>query len=294
MGRIVNLDGALVAPEQAVISVFDRGFLYGDSVYEVVRTYGGVAFELDAHLQRLENSAELIGLALPWPRERIAGETRRTIEASGNAEAYARVIVTRGAGEIGLDPGLARDGRVIIIAKELVVPPPETYESGVRVALVGVRRNLREAIDPAAKTGNYLNNVLAMRQARECEAFEALMLDRDGRVTEATTANVFVVHGGELSTPPLAVGILEGVTRRVVLELARGLGILAREAELWPAQLLAADEVFITGTTRELVPVVAVCEGGIEHRIGAGRPGPITQRLLAEFRARATRAAAQG
>jgi branched-chain amino acid aminotransferase len=290
MGRIVNMDGALVAPDQAFISVFDRGFLYGDSVYEVVRTYGGVPFELDAHLERLENSAALIGLALPWPRERFAAEVHRTVQASGNAETYARIVVTRGAGEIGLDPNLAREGRVVIIAKELVVPPPEVYERGVKVALVGVRRNLREAIDPAAKTGNYLNNVLAMREAREQGAFEALMLDSRGRVTEATTANVFVVRGGELITPPLAVGILEGVTRKVVLALARADGIAVCEQELVPPRVLEADEVFITSTTRELVPVVTVSDALGEHTIGRGRPGPLTLRLLAAFRERAARA----
>jgi branched-chain amino acid aminotransferase len=283
------MDGELVGPEQAFISVFDRGFLYGDSVYEVVRTYNGVPFELDAHLRRMEHSGELIGLELPWSLGRLAGEVRRTVEASGNAESYVRIMVTRGAGEIGLDPALATGQRVIIIAKELVVPPPEAYERGVKLALVGVRRNLREAIDPQAKTGNYLNNVLAMKQAREQGAYEALMLDSTGRITEATTANVFVVQRGEVCTPPLEVGILEGVTRRVVLELARRAGLPVRECDLRPGDLLGADEVFITSTTRELVPVVLVSDSEAEHRIGPGAPGPLTLRLLGDFRAAAGR-----
>lgn len=292
MGRIVNIDGNLVPPEKAVISVFDRGFLYGDSVYEVVRTYGGVPFELEAHLARLDRSAQLIGLSLPMPLERIGAELRRTVDATGNPESYARVIATRGSGEIGLDPGLARDGRLIIIAKELVTPPPEAYERGVKLALVDRRRN--EALDPRAKTGNYLNNVLAMQQAKARGAYEALMLDARGRITEAATANLFLVKAGELSTPPLAVGILEGVTRGVVIALARGLGIPVHERELVPDDLFSADEAFITSTTRELVPVVAVWQGEVERPIGSGSPGPLTRRLLQEFRDRAQRLVARG
>lgn len=291
MGLVVNLDGRLVAPEQAVVSVFDRGFLYGDSVYEVMRTYRGEPFEILAHLARLARSAELIALSLPWSLERVAAETRRTLAAAGNPESYVRVIVTRGSGELGLDPALAQDGRVVIIAKELVPPPPEAYRQGVKVALVEARHAPRESVDPAAKTGNYLSRVLALREARARAAYEALMLDGAGRITEATTANVFAVRGGGLVTPPLEVGILEGVTRQVVLSLARRAGLPVREAHLLPADLLGADEVFITSTTRELVPVVAVAAGEVEHRIGAGRPGPVTLRLLADFRERAGGAA---
>ena len=286
MGCVVNIDGTLSPPEQAFVSVFDRGFLYGDSVYEVLRTYQGAPFELDAHLDRLENSAALIGLDLTWPREEIVEELRRTVAVAGNAESYARIVITRGSGEIGLDPSLARIPRLVIIAKELITPPPEAYERGVKVALVAVRRNLREAIDPAAKTGNYLNSVLAMKQAREKGAFEALMLDKEGRITEAASANVFVVKAGTLFTPPLA-GILEGVTRGIVLKLARAAWIPLREQALFPDDLLKADEVFITGTTRELVPVVTVAMGAGDLRIGDGRPGRTTRRLLADFRARA-------
>jgi branched-chain amino acid aminotransferase len=284
LGRIVNLDGTLVPPEGALISVFDRGFLYGDSVYEVLRTYGGAPFKMGAHLARLSRSAQLIGLELAWTLARIESEVLRTITAAGNSESYVRIIATRGAGEIGLDPALARNGRMILIAKELVVPPPEVYQRGVKLALVGVRRNLREAIDPAAKTGNYLNNVLAIQQARQQGAFDALMLDSQGRITEATTANVFGIKAGELRTPALAVGILEGVTRGLVLALAKAAGIPVREADLTPDELLASDEVFITSTTRELVPVVAIIEGKAEHPIAKGVPGPITRKLHSAFR----------
>lgn len=288
MGRVVSIDGELVTPERACVSVFDRGFLYGDSVYEVVRTYGGEPFELEPHLARLANSAALIGLELPLPLEGIAAEVRRALEASANPESSARIIATRGSGELGLDPALARGGRLIVIVQELVTPPPEAYERGVKLALVGAA-STREAIDPAAKTGSHLSNVLAMQQARSRGAYEALRLDREGRITEAASANVFVVRGGELFTPPLAAGILEGITRRVVIELAGEEGVAVREAELWPAELFAAQEAFITSTTRELVPVVGVFEGEVERTIGAGLPGPVTRRLHAAFRARAQR-----
>ncbi|HEY3446580.1 MAG TPA: aminotransferase class IV [Myxococcales bacterium] len=291
MGRIVNLDGTLVAPEQAVVSVFDRGFLYGDSVYEVVRTYRGVLFELPAHLDRLAESARRIALELPWPVPRLAAESKRTVNASGNPESYLRIVVTRGEGELGLDPALARGGRVVLIAQPLTTPPPEAYRSGVTLALVGAEatgRHLREAIDPAAKTGNHLNAVLAMKAARERGAYEALLVDAQGRVTEASSANVFAVRRGELATPPLGAGILEGVTRRVVLALAQQIGIPAAEAELWPDDLCRADEVFITSTTRELVPVTHLARGEKDTvTIGSGRPGPVTLRLLEAFRARA-------
>jgi branched-chain amino acid aminotransferase len=293
MGTIVSIDGELMAPERATVSVFDQGFLHGDSVYEVLRTYRGAPFELEAHLARLQGSADRIGLSLPMPLDRIAAEVRRTIDASGNAESRARIIATRGV-EQGPDLPQIPDGRLIVIARPLVTPPLEAYEHGVKLALVGVRRDPGEAVDPMAKTGNRLNNVLAMKRARQQGAFEALMLDRDGRVTEATTANVFLVKDGELRTPPLAVGILEGVTRRVVLAVAAQVGVPAREAQMTPADLFAADELFITSTTRELVPVVTVAEGEVEHRIGSGKPGPITLKLLAAFRARALAQVARG
>jgi len=290
MARMVNIDGTLTEAEHARIPVFDRGFLYGDSVYEVVRTYKGRPFELQAHLRRLRSSAALLALALPWTDEELAAEIGRTVAAAGNAESYVRLIVTRGAGEIGLDPGLAEAPCRIIIVQELETPGPEVYEHGVEVALVGVRRNLREAVDPAAKTGNYLNNVLALRQARAWGAWEAIMLDHEGRLTEASTANLFLARDGELLTPPLHVGLLEGVTRRGVVRLAAELGVSCREAVLWPEDLYAAQEAFLTSTTRELVPVVRVRDSDRARAVGSGRPGPLTLRLLRAFR----RAAAAG
>jgi branched-chain amino acid aminotransferase len=279
----VNLDGRIVPPEQATVPVFDRGFLYGDSVYEVVRTYAGVPFALDRHLERLEASGARLGLQVPWSRERFTREVQRTLDAAGNGESYVRIVVTRGSGPIGLDPALAQNPLTVVIVRELEMPPAAVYQGGVQVQVVSVLRNLRQAIDPRAKTGNYLNNVLALAEAKRAGAFEAVMLDADGQVTEGSTSNVFVVRGGVLQTPPLDAGILEGVTRGLVLEVARALGVPAEERPLVPADLLAADEMLITSTVRELVPVVRVGVGDRVHPVGAGVPGPVTARIRAAF-----------
>ncbi len=287
MATLVNLDGVLVPPEHAHVSIFDRGFLYGDSVYEVIRTYGGRPFELPRHLDRLEGSAARIALPLPWSRERLAAELARTLAASGNPESQVRVIVTRGAGELGLDPALAVRPLVILVVTELHPPPASAYRDGVKAQLVGVRRG--QAIDPRAKTGNYLANLLALKTAREHGAYEALMIDREGRVTEGTQSNLFVVQDGVLKTPPVEAGILEGITRTVVLEVARGLGIEVRETPLVPDDVLSADEAMVTGSVRELVPVVRVGIDGDERVLGAGVVGPTVRRLSAAFRERAWR-----
>lgn len=293
MPTVVNLDGALVPPSAAKVSVFDRGFLYGDSVYEVIRTYGGRPFELDAHLARLRHSADRIGLVPKWGPERTAAELARALEASRGGddpdpdaapwnvgERYARVVMTRGAGEIGLDPALAVDPVALVVAQPLRGPPARAYAEGVAAAVVGVRRASPQAIDPSAKTGAHLPNVLAVKEARAAGAHEALLLDDAGHVTEGSSSNVFAVAGGAVLTPPLAAGILEGVTRGVVLRLARELGVPAREAPLRASDLAGADEVFITSTIREIVPVTRL-DGAA---IGAGRPGPVTARLHRAFR----------
>ena len=273
MATVVTIDGAPVRPEEAVVSVFDRGFLYGDSVYEVARTYDGVPFELEAHLARLESSAERINMGLPAPRDVLAREVLETHANSGNIASYLRVVVTRGSGPIGLDIALAQSQRRIVIAKDVaeVAPPPEVYTEGVEVALVSVRRNLRTAIDPRAKTGNYLNSVMALAEARERGAYEAVMLDHRDYVTEGASSNVFVVVDDTLLTPPLDAGILEGVTRAVVLKVARSIGVKVLQVPLTADMLTAGSEVFITSSVREIVPVVRV-DG---ERLGDGRPGPV-------------------
>jgi branched-chain amino acid aminotransferase len=299
MPTIVNVDGALLPPAEAAISVFDRGFLYGDSVYEVMRTYGGVPFRSSAHLMRLAHSAERIGLSLPWDARRTAAEVARTLAAARGedpvdpdaapwnvGERYVRVIMTRGAGEIGLDPALAVDPKAILIVRPVHGPPMSAYRDGVKASVVAVQHHAPQALDPTAKTGNYLSHVLAVREARAASAHEALMLDRDGFVTEGSTSNVFAVKAGDLLTPPLAIGILEGVTRDIVLELARAAGIPAREAKLRPRDLEEADELFLTSTIREIVPVTRLGD----RRIASGRVGRLTERLHAAFREVADRA----
>ena len=300
MLTVVNLDGEIVPPHRATVSVFDRGFLYGDSVYEVIRTCGGRPFELSAHLARLGRSAQRIGLAPRWDAPRIAAEVERTLRASAGedppdpeaapwnvGERYLRVIMTRGAGELGLDPGLAVDPRAIVIVTPLRGPPARAYREGVKLAVAGVRHPPPGATDPSAKTGARVDYVLAVRDARAAGAHEALLLDEGGHVTEGASSNVFAVRGGRLLTPPPAAGILEGVTRGVVLGLSRELGMPTEEVSLRPEDLEAADEVFITSTVREILPVVRLGD----RTAGGGRPGPVTARLHAAFRRRASGAA---
>jgi branched-chain amino acid aminotransferase len=297
MPSLVNIDGVLVPPANATVSVLDRGFLYGDSVNEVVRTYGGVPFALDAHLARLAHSAERIGLTLPWDASRTAAEIDRTLAAAAGddppepdaapwnvGERYIRVVMTRGAGEIGLDPALAVDPKAILIVRPVHGPPMSAYREGVKCCVVGVQRNAPEAVDPSAKTGNYLSHVLAVREARASGAHEAIMLDHDGFVTEGSTSNVFIVRHEVVVTPPLAAGILEGVTRDIVLALACQASLPVREEALRPADLGAADEIFITSTVREIVPVTRLGD----RLVGSGRPGPVAVRLHAAFRERAS------
>jgi len=294
MPVLVNLDGSLVSPQEARVSVFDRGFLHGDSVYEVIRTYGGRPFELPAHLARLAHSAERIALAPKWDAARATAEILRTLAAArgpdadddpaaapwNHGERYIRLVMTRGAGEIGLDPALAVNPLAVVIVQRLQGPPAEAYARGVKVAVAGVRRAAPEAVDPSVKSGARLPHVLALMEARAQGAHEALLLDDRGFVTEGASSNVFAISGGTLRTPPLAAGILEGVTRGLVLRLARAEGVPVDERALRPEDLEAADEAFITSTAREILPVTAVGE----RQVGDGRPGSLTHRLHRAFR----------
>ena len=281
MTTIVSADGKIGSAEDAQISIFDRGFLYGDSVYEVIRTYHGVPFELDRHLKRLEESATRIAMKLPVSLEQLAEEVIATHKASGNEDSYLRVVVTRGSGPIGLDIALASNQRRFVVAKPLqeVRPNPKVYDEGVKIELVSVRRNLKNAIDPKAKTGNYLNSVMALAEARQAGAFEAVMLDHRGTVTEGASSNIFAVVGGVILTPPVDAGILLGITRTVVLEVARKAGMKVLELPLSEDVLLAADEAFITSSVREIVPVVRINENVLSD----GRPGPVVQRVCQLF-----------
>jgi branched-chain amino acid aminotransferase len=275
----VHIDGAVRLPEEAKVSVFDRGFLYGDSVYETIGTFYGRLFAQKDHLDRLERSAMRIGLRVP-PRAEIERAIVETIAAAGNPESRVRVILTRGEGKLDLDPASASDTRLVVMVFPLGPPTPEMFENGVAVCVVSVARNSPRAIDPAVKSGNYLNNVLALGEARRrTKAYEAILCAGDGTIAEGSTSNIFVVVDGEVRTPPPEVGILDGITRAKVIDLCRGADIPFAERRVSPDELRAADELFITSATRGVLPVTTVDE----RRVGDGRPGPVTRKLMALY-----------
>jgi len=275
----VFIDGGVRPPEEAKVSVFDRGFLYGDSVYETIGTAYGRLFAARDHLDRLERSAERIGLAVP-PRAEIERAIAETIEAAANPESRVRVILTRGVGKLDLDPASCSDTRLVVIVFPLGPPTPEMFEKGVAVAIVSVARNSPRAIDPAVKSGNYLNNVLALGEARRrLGAYEAILCGADGSVAEGSTSNVFAVIGGEVRTPPPEVGILDGITRAKVMGLCGDAGIPLAERRLSPDELRGADEAFITSATRGVLPVTTIDE----RPVAGGAPGPVTRRLMALY-----------
>ena len=293
MSTLVNLDGRLLPEEQALVPVLDRGFLYGDSVYEVLRTYGGAPFAVGPHLDRLARSAERLWLQLP-ARDLLEREVARTLAAAGNVESYVRIIVTRGEGRFGLAPSSGGTPRLVILVRPLDPIAPELHQRGLHLAIVLVRRNHPRTLDPKAKTGNYLNSVLALGEAQQAGADDAVFLDLDGLVTECSSSNIFFVKEGVVVTPPLSLPLLEGVTRSVVIDLARAGGLHLREEQFGAGALFDADEVFVTSTLRELLPVTRL--SALEDRdpaprpVGDGLPGKVTLRLLAAFRARVQRA----
>jgi branched-chain amino acid aminotransferase len=270
----VHIDGRVCSAEEAKVSVFDRGFLYGDSVYETIGSYRGRLFATTEHLERLERSAQRIGLRPP-PRAAMERAIADTVAAAGNAESRVRIMLTRGVGKLDLDPAAADDTQMIVIVFPLGAPTAEMYARGVAVAVVSVARNDPRAIDPAVKSGNYLNNVLALGEARRAGAYEAILCAADGTVAEGASSNVFAVVAGEVRTPPVDVGILDGITRAKVLQLCRTNGIPLCEVRVSPDQLRAADEAFITSATRAVLPVTRI-DG---RPVGTGAPGPITRRL---------------
>jgi branched-chain amino acid aminotransferase len=287
MTSLVTIDGRPMSPETAKISVFDRGFLYGDSIFETLRTYGGRPFALDRHLARLARSAERVFIELPVSVEQLGREVQSAIAGAGNAESYVRLTVTRGVGEtLGLDPGLSRHATRVVIVTPLTSPPPQTYIDGVSVVSYRTDRVTDHSVAAGAKIGNYLTAVLATRAARAAGAYEALIVDGRGCVVEGATSNVFAVRGdGTLLTPPEEDGILLGITREALLELASEQQLAVRYESLPLEELAASAEVFVCSSIRELVPVVSI-DG---QRIGDGRPGPHSLRLLAAFREKCLR-----
>jgi branched-chain amino acid aminotransferase len=260
--------------------VFDRGFLYGDSVFETIRTYGGRPFELGAHVQRLARSAQRVYIDLPVPREQIAEEVERVVIAAANSESYIRVMVTRGSGEFGLEPTNRTAPLRVVIVTPLQPPSSEAYRNGIRVVTFRTRRTVDATAAAGAKVANYLVSVLAMREARAAGAAEALVVDGEGCVLEGATSNVFALIGGQLVTPPEDAGILPGITRARLIEVARQLDLPLKFRALPLDELRRAEELFVSSSIRELLPVVEVDS----VPVGRGVPGATTLRLLRRFR----------
>lgn len=272
----LSTHGRVLDPEQATISVFDRGFLYGDSVYETVRTSHGRVVDLDAHLQRLRRSAEGIAFELPFGDADISAAIERTLAAADNPISRVRVIVTRGTGPIALDTHVAESPVLVILVSPWVDPSPEERLRGISAVIVGRQGSLR----PGLKTGNYLGNILALRQAQDQGGDDAIMCNAEGTVAEAPTANVFMVTGGHVHTPSLAAGLLAGITRDVVIRLVgERLGLPMTEREILVDELRSADELFLTSSVRGVMPVTAL--DGV--RVGDGSAGPITRRVIAAY-----------
>jgi branched-chain amino acid aminotransferase len=279
MSLKVYINGHLYDKQDAKISVYDHGLLYGDGVFEGMRIYGGKVFRIQDHLERLWHSAKAIWLEIPLSMQDLAEAVAKTVQANGLVEGYVRLVVTRGAGTLGLDPNYTSNPQVIIIADRISLYPQEYYEKGLEIITVSTIRNHPAALSPRIKSLNYLNNILAKIEGLQAGCVEALMLNHRGEVAECTGDNIFLVTRGQLLTPSIDAGILEGITRAVVLELAIEAGIPVREIPLTKHDVYIADECFLTGSAAEVVPVVKVDS----RRIGDGRPGPITQRLLTRF-----------
>jgi branched-chain amino acid aminotransferase len=280
MPSLVMIDGRVVAPDAAHVSVFDRGFLYGDSVFETVRTYGGRPFELFRHIERLERSARRVHIDLPVPPSRITEEVERLVGEAGNPESYIRVMVTRGSGELGLEPADRVAPLRVVIVTPLKAPPARAYREGIEVVTFRTRRTVDATAAAGAKVANYLVSVLAMREAKSVGASEALVVDGEGCVVEGATSNVFALIGDRLVTPPEDAGILPGITRARMMEAARQLDLALELRALPLEELRGARELFVCSSIRELLPVVRIDS----TPVGEGVPGPTTLRLLRQFR----------
>lgn len=276
----VWIDGQLVDESEAKVSVFDHGLLYGDGVFEGIRMYHNRVFKLREHIERLYWSAKAILLEIPMTPEELTRACVETCKANGLRDGYIRLLVTRGKGTLGLDPRRCPKPSVIIIAATIQLYPEKYYQEGLTIVTVPTTRNLVNSVNPAIKSLNYLNNILARIEANNAGVEEAILLNSDGFVAECTGDNVFIVHKGRLLTPPLSAGALYGITRNTVLDAARELGIPTGEPQLTRYDVYIADEMFLTGTAAEMVPVVKV-DGRV---IGDGKPGPVTLQLLKAFR----------
>ncbi len=279
MAYQVWINGELLPPEKATVSVYDHGLLYGDGVFEGIRSYGGKVFRLDAHLDRLWYSAKAILLEIPYTKAALAAAIMETLRVNGIEDGYIRLVITRGRGTLGIDPAKCSDPRVIVITDSIELYPPEDYENGLQIVTVSTIRNHAAALSPRIKSLNYLNNILAKIEGKQAGCKEALMLNHKGEVAECTGDNVFLVRDGRLLTPPIDAGILEGITRDAVIELARDSGMPVEEIPLTRHDIYVADECFLTGTAAEVIPVVRVDS----RPIGDGKPGKITRDLIERF-----------
>ncbi len=283
----VFVNGTITRAQDAVVPVFDHGFLYGEGVYETLRTYRAIPFLFPPHMARMRHSAALMALDVPYTNDQMAAHIQQTTQTyvqhfGAVTDTYIRILLTRGVGGLTYSPDACPTPTLVIIVKPFPEPPEHTFTKGIRVSLVSIRRNHPEALNPAIKSNNLLNNALAMQEALRRGADEALMLNQSGHVVECSQSNFFIVKNRRLRTAPLGAGLLPGITREFVMGLARDLGIGVSETDYTAADVQTADEAFITGTTREVTPVVAIDS----HAIGTGAPGPITLRLLTEFRRR--------
>ncbi len=277
----VYINGKYRDEADAMISVFDHGLLYGDGIFEGIRAYNGRVFKLKEHIDRLFYSAKAILLNIPMSHAEVMTAVVQTCKHNDVRDGYIRLVVTRGVGTLGLNPNRCKDPSVIIIAGKIQLYPPELYQQGMQIITVPTVRNLHSALNPAIKSLNYLNNILAKIEANNAGCEEAIMLNAAGFVAECTGDNVFIVKENHVLTPPLTAGALYGITRRVVLDLAAQLGFKAAETDLTRYDLFNAEECFLTGTGAELVPVVRI-DGRV---IGTGSPGPVTQRLVEQYHA---------
>jgi branched-chain amino acid aminotransferase len=276
-----SVNGIIMPAAEARVSVLDNGFAFGDSVYEVMRTYGGQAFEPGRHFRRLRTSAGRLGIEVRATDTELMEQVEALLARAGSGESYVRIILTRGVGDCSYDFTRIAGPTLVMIQKALAAYPVRHYDEGIRVAAVGVRRNHPKALDPAIKSSNLLNNILAAREAQARGCDEPVLLNQEGFLAEGASTNLFVVSEGRFRTPPLSTGILAGITREVVIELLAGLSLPCQETPLHLDDLRDADEAFMTSTTREVVPVRQLDD----TPIGDGRPGPYTSRLIDAFRA---------
>ncbi|MBC7329676.1 branched-chain-amino-acid transaminase [bacterium] len=276
---LIYLNGKLVPKEEAKVSVFDHGFLYGDGVFEGIRIYNGRIFKLKEHIERLFYSAHAIDLKPPLTQEELLQATVETVRANNLRDGYIRIVISRGEGDLGLDPQKCPNPTVVIIADKIAIYPEEVYKKGMKIITVSTRRNSPQALNPNIKSLNYLNNILAKIEANRANVPEAIMLSIEGYVAEATGDNIFIVKNKTLITPPLHLGVLPGITRQTVIDLAKERGIITEEKPFTLYEVYTADECFLTGTAAEIVPVVEV-DG---REINGGVPGEITLLLMKDF-----------